>query len=147
MTAAVAQAGSEETILRWSPYVGFTFGALTFLNHLAPAISEPGGGTGDYGLPPRGHSNSLKIFPPHSVTLSPAERPHKPFSCNTYGSLRRCCKQRIYTISKSFSCNRVEKSLHLCLAGLRIRWFDPIAEASELPKHLRSAELLRSFGD
>src|SRR6266403_2375097 len=42
---------------------------------------------------------------------------------------------------------RVEKSLHLCLAGLRIRWFDPIAEASELPKHLRSAELLRSFGD
>jgi hypothetical protein len=42
MTAAVAQAGSEETILRWSPYVGFTFGALTFLNHLAPAISEPG---------------------------------------------------------------------------------------------------------
>jgi len=43
MTAAVAQAGSEETILRWSPYVGFTFGALTFLNHLAPAISEPGG--------------------------------------------------------------------------------------------------------
>ena len=43
MTAVVAQAGSEETILRWSPYVGFTFGALTFLNHLAPAISEPGG--------------------------------------------------------------------------------------------------------
>src|SRR5437773_10195488 len=41
----------------------------------------------------------------------------------------------------------VEKSLHLCLAGLRIRWFDPIAEASELPKHLRSAELLGSFGD
>jgi hypothetical protein len=39
MTAAVAQAGSEETILRWSPYVGFTFRALTFLNHLAPAIS------------------------------------------------------------------------------------------------------------
>src|SRR6266446_2292273 len=46
MTAAVAQAGSEETILRWSPYVGFTFGALTFLNHLAPAISEPGGEPG-----------------------------------------------------------------------------------------------------
>ena len=48
---------------------------------------------------------------------------------------------------KSPGCNRVEKSLHLCLAGLRIRWFDPIAEASELPKHLRSAELLGSFGD
>src|SRR5260370_38523043 len=48
---------------------------------------------------------------------------------------------------KSFGINWVEKSLHLCLAGLRIRWFDPIAEASELPKHLRSAELLGSFGD
>src|SRR5712691_9593622 len=39
------------------------------------------------------------------------------------------------------------KSLRMCLAGLRIRWFDPIAEPSELPKHLPSAELLRSFGD
>src|SRR5216683_5174801 len=43
--------------------------------------------------------------------------------------------------------SRLEKSLRLCLAGLRIRCFDPIAEASELPKHLPSAELLRSFGD
>ena len=39
------------------------------------------------------------------------------------------------------------KSLLLCLAGLRIRWFDPIAEASELPDHSRSAPLLRLFGD
>ena len=39
------------------------------------------------------------------------------------------------------------KSLRLCLAGLRIRWVDPIAEASEVPDHLPSAELLRSFGD
>src|SRR6267143_1848040 len=30
---------------------------------------------------------------------------------------------------------------------LRIRWFDPIAEASELPDHFRSAPLLRLFGD
>src|SRR6266403_256166 len=66
---------------------------------------------------------------------------------DTYGSPRKCCKQKTYGKTNSFSCNRVEKSLHLCLAGLRIRWFDPIAEASELPKHLRSAELLRSFGD
>ena len=42
---------------------------------------------------------------------------------------------------------RVEKSLHLCLAGLRIRRFDPIAEASELPDHLPSTPLLRFFGD
>ena len=39
------------------------------------------------------------------------------------------------------------KSLHVCLAGLRIRWFDLIAQASELANHLPSAQLLRSFGD
>src|SRR6266446_6877860 len=65
----------------------------------------------------------------------------KSFRINTCKSLS---KQTTLTL---FRINRVEKSLHLCLAGLRIRWFDPIAEASELPKHLRSAELLRSFGD
>jgi len=42
---------------------------------------------------------------------------------------------------------RVEKSLHLCLAGLRIWWFDPIAEASELPDHSCGAPLLGLFGD
>jgi len=30
---------------------------------------------------------------------------------------------------------------------LRIRWFDPIAEASQLPDHSRGAPLLRLFGD
>src|ERR1700694_109292 len=40
------------------------------------------------------------------------------------------------------------KSLPLCLArGLRIGWIDPMAEASELPDHSRSALLLRVFGD
>jgi len=39
------------------------------------------------------------------------------------------------------------KSLRLCLALLGIRLFDSIAEASELPDHLPSAQLLRSFGD
>ena len=43
--------------------------------------------------------------------------------------------------------NRVEKSLPLRLAWFRIWWFDPIAEASELPDHLPGAQLLRSFGD
>ena len=42
---------------------------------------------------------------------------------------------------------RVENHCALCLAGLRIRWIDPIAEASELPDHFRSAPLLRLFGD
>jgi hypothetical protein len=40
-----------------------------------------------------------------------------------------------------------KKSLRLCLAGLRIRRFDPIAEASELPEHSRGALLLGLFGD
>ena len=39
------------------------------------------------------------------------------------------------------------KSLRLCLVWLRIRWFDPISEASELPNHSPSAQLLRSFGN
>ena len=39
------------------------------------------------------------------------------------------------------------KSLRLCLALLEIRLFDSIAEASELPDHLPSAQLLRSLGD
>jgi len=40
------------------------------------------------------------------------------------------------------------KSLRLCLSGvMRIRWFDPIPKASELPDHFRSAPLLRLFGD
>ena len=37
---------------------------------------------------------------------------------------------------------QVRKSLRLCLPGLRIRWFDPIAEVSELPDHSRRALLL-----
>ena len=39
------------------------------------------------------------------------------------------------------------KLLFLCLAGLRFRWFDPIAEPSELPNHSRSALLLGLLGD
>jgi hypothetical protein len=39
------------------------------------------------------------------------------------------------------------KSLRWRSAWLRIRWFDAIAEGSELPDHLPSAQLLRSFGD
>ncbi len=42
---------------------------------------------------------------------------------------------------------QARKSLRLCLAGLRIWRFDPIAEASELPDHSRRALLLGLFGD
>jgi len=51
-----------------------------------------------------------------------------------------------------FSCLRNvlehgRKSLRLCLAGLRIRLFDPITEATELPDHSRGTVLLRLLGD
>src|SRR5256884_9352832 len=39
------------------------------------------------------------------------------------------------------------KSLRLCLAGLRIRCFDPIAEASQLSDHSRRSLLRRLLGD
>src|SRR6266702_1899774 len=34
---------------------------------------------------------------------------HKSFSCNTYGSPRKCCKQKTYDLSKSFRCNTYKK--------------------------------------
>ena len=42
---------------------------------------------------------------------------------------------------------QARKSLRLCLAGLRIGWFDPIAKASELPDHSCRALLLGLLGD
>ncbi len=42
---------------------------------------------------------------------------------------------------------RLEKSLRLCLGGLRIRGLDPIAKTSELSDHSRRAPLFRLFGD
>src|SRR6266436_8620771 len=51
--------------------------------------------------------------------------------------------ERRYTISKMLG----RKSLRLCLAGLRIRLFDPITEATELPDHSRGTVLLRLLGD
>ena len=39
------------------------------------------------------------------------------------------------------------KSLRLCLAGLRVVWFDPIAEVSKLPEHSGGAFFLRFLGD
>ena len=35
----------------------------------------------------------------------------------------------------------------MCLARLKIRWFDPVAEVLELPKHPGSACSLRPFAD
>src|SRR5713226_158213 len=58
---------------------------------------------------PRGSSNSSKIFPSQAVISSPTLRLHKSFSCNTYGSPRKCCKQKTYGRAKSFRCNTYKK--------------------------------------
>jgi hypothetical protein len=54
-------------------------------------------------------SNSTKIFPSQSVTLSPTLRLRKSFNCNTYASPRKCCRQKTYGMAKSFSCNTYKK--------------------------------------
>jgi len=33
----------------------------------------------------------------------------KSFSCNTYGSPRKCCKQKTYSMAKPFKCNTYKK--------------------------------------
>src|SRR5713226_550355 len=35
--------------------------------------------------------------------------PHKSFRCNTYGSPRKCCKQKTYGLAKPFRCNTYKK--------------------------------------
>jgi hypothetical protein len=59
--------------------------------------------------PPGSPSNSSKIFPSKTVTFSPTPRPHNPFSCNTYESPRKCCKQKSYGMANSFRCNTYRK--------------------------------------
>src|SRR5258708_5576410 len=59
--------------------------------------------------PPRCSSNSFKIFRPVSVTFSPTVRLRKSFSCNTYGSPRKCCKQKTCGRAKPFRCNTYKK--------------------------------------
>src|SRR5467141_1308675 len=54
-------------------------------------------------------SNSFKIIGSHGVTFSPTVRLHKSFSCNTNGSPRKCCKQKTYGKTNSFSCNTYKK--------------------------------------
>src|SRR6267143_2242730 len=35
--------------------------------------------------------------------------PHRSFSCNTYESHRKCCKQKTYGLAKPFRCNTYKK--------------------------------------
>ena len=70
-------------------------------------------------------------------------RPYHP----NMDSIVRSEARRLRSKLKEYYESRLEKSLRLCLAGLRIGRFDLIAEASELPDDPGSAPLLRLFGD
>src|SRR5467141_3684882 len=63
----------------------------------------------NHARPPGSPSNSLRIFSPHPVTFSPTLRSRKSFSGNTYGSPRKCCKQKTYGRANFFSCNTYKK--------------------------------------
>src|SRR5713101_9647969 len=45
------------------------------------------------------------------LTFRRADVPYPPksFSCNTYGSPRKCCKQKTYGPAKPFRCNTYKK--------------------------------------
>ncbi len=48
-------------------------------------------------------------FPYLVTSLLPSFLFLKPFSCNTYGSPRKCCKQKTYALAKPFRCNTYKK--------------------------------------
>src|SRR6267378_3676919 len=54
-------------------------------------------------LPSSRDERPVTATPVHSVLT-----PHcfKPFNCNTYGSPRKCCKQKAYGFGKPLRCNR-----------------------------------------
>ena len=59
--------------------------------------------TATEGMP---HSSLFLSSLPHNV---PTILFPNFFSCNTYGSPRKCCKQRTYGIAKPFRCNTYKK--------------------------------------
>jgi len=63
----------------------------------------------NHASPPCGPSNSYKLFASLAVAFSPTAPSPNPFSCNTYGLPRKCCKQKTYGRAKSFSCNTYKK--------------------------------------
>src|SRR6266478_115916 len=68
------------------------------------------------GLAPIFHSPSPLLLPsdhcpltyPDPVGVTAPSR-FKSFSCNTYGSPRKCCKQKTYSQAKPFRCNTYKK--------------------------------------
>jgi hypothetical protein len=59
--------------------------------------------------PPGSASSPFKIFPSQAATFAPILRPHKSFSCNTYETPCKCCKQKTYDMAKTFRCNTYKK--------------------------------------
>ena len=55
------------------------------------------------------HSLSPLLFPTDHRPLTTARYCFKSFSCNTYGSPRKCCKQKTYSKTKPFRCNTYKK--------------------------------------
>ena len=53
--------------------------------------------------------HSPKSFPYLATSLCPCSLLLKSFSCNTYGSPRKCCKQKTYGLTKPFRCNTYKK--------------------------------------
>jgi len=63
----------------------------------------------NHASPPCGPSNSYKLFASLAVAFSPTAPSPNPFSCNTYGLPRKCCKQKTYDRPKPFRCNTYKK--------------------------------------
>src|SRR5262249_11228108 len=81
-------------------------------------------------------ADETKVPPTVFAPMRPSTRAERP---NQGADRRRGCHQTAESQGR--------KSLHLCRTGvLRVRWFDPIPEASELPDQCCSAPLLGSFG-
>jgi hypothetical protein len=51
---------------------------------------------------------SSSNFQPSTFDFRPPHLP-KSFNCNTYNSLRKCCKQKTYVLAKPFRCNTYKK--------------------------------------
>jgi len=55
------------------------------------------------------HSPPPSLHPTDHCPLTTAHHSFKSFSCNTYESPRKCCKQKTYAPAKPFRCNTYKK--------------------------------------
>src|SRR5260370_19202605 len=93
-------------------------------------------------------------FQPSTFDFQPPSL-SKPFSCNTYGSLRNCCKQKTYGLTNSFRYNTYKKhggrgpllnSLPLCAPLRTLRLCVILFPSSHPPSHRSSMPGTRSGG-